>query len=416
MSQFNLDVTSYSNRELEQLINLPTKYTREEVAIRVEDFKVKLVKSGGGSTESVVDFLTHLAGRLSVQFEKLPSTVDANSRSMGEHAIAVDHSRSTPHPGSAHRTSRIVNVDSLFRKNVFPFDAANPRALTSSTNYTFDLSHPLTNVTNMRLHSVHIPTTWYAFAPEYGNTRFYYEGNPVDISAGNYTPSELLAEVDAKMVAQSGVSNPKYDFAVSQYKTEITHNNGSGIHSFTWYDHNDADHNFSEGTGTCGQRTKVNNSLGWALGFRRDTDPVQYDIDGSSTITSEAAIDTFGPRYFYLVIDDYTNSQTSQGLVSINDINPTTQELNDATNSWKNDRVRPPSERNVIAIISIDNPSTFVRGVTPFIRSGLEFNSRSYSSPVDIDRMHVSLIDDRGATVNLNGGDWSFTLIVDQEI
>ena len=44
-----------------------------------------------------------------------------------------------------------------------------------------------------------------------------------------------------------------------------------------------------------------------------------------------------------------------------------------------------------------------------FIRQ-LRENKRTYFGPVDIERMRVRLLDDKGNTLNLNGGNWSITL------
>ena len=40
----------------------------------------------------------------------------------------------------------------------------------------------------------------------------------------------------------------------------------------------------------------------------------------------------------------------------------------------------------------------------------LDEATRVYFGPVDIERMRVRLVNDKGYTVNLNGNDWSFTL------
>ena len=52
----------------------------------------------------------------------------------------------------------------------------------------------------------------------------------------------------------------------------------------------------------------------------------------------------------------------------------------------------------------------------PFISlaTGLEANERTYFGPVDIDRLRVRLLDDKGNLVNLNDVDWSFSLSVNQ--
>ena len=41
------------------------------------------------------------------------------------------------------------------------------------------------------------------------------------------------------------------------------------------------------------------------------------------------------------------------------------------------------------------------------------YNTRTYFGPVNISRMRVALQDDKGNTLNLNGGDWSITLMAE---
>jgi hypothetical protein len=41
----------------------------------------------------------------------------------------------------------------------------------------------------------------------------------------------------------------------------------------------------------------------------------------------------------------------------------------------------------------------------------LQDNKRIYFGPVNIERMRVKLMDDKGNIVNMNGADWSVTLI-----
>jgi hypothetical protein len=52
----------------------------------------------------------------------------------------------------------------------------------------------------------------------------------------------------------------------------------------------------------------------------------------------------------------------------------------------------------------------------PYIVYGAELraNTRAYFGPVNIERMRVRLIDDKGNLVNLNDVDWSFSLLVEQ--
>jgi hypothetical protein len=41
----------------------------------------------------------------------------------------------------------------------------------------------------------------------------------------------------------------------------------------------------------------------------------------------------------------------------------------------------------------------------------LQDNKRTYFGPVNIDRMRVRLLDDKGNILNLNGAEWSISII-----
>ena len=56
-----------------------------------------------------------------------------------------------------------------------PFSNNDPNAPSFNTDFTLDLSEPLTNVISLKLYSVQIPTTWYTFDTTLGNTCFEYD-------------------------------------------------------------------------------------------------------------------------------------------------------------------------------------------------------------------------------------------------
>jgi hypothetical protein len=387
----NLDVSKYSIDELEEILRLRKPYTYEDVAIRIDDYSEKLgyTKEGDG----IATFLSDVSNT----FKRL---LDSHNKT-----VATTHPVMHPavyNPSSSHVTRRIINVDSRYRKD--PFD-------TAATNFRFELAESLTNVKSLRLYAVHIPTTWYAFSPKYGNTRFFVGapgGTPVayDIPGGNYSPAELTAEFSAK--TQSIDNNLAATWDSNTFKNTINHtHNGGSAHEITFYSETDAVYDFSTG---CEVRTKINGSLGWAMGYRGAAATVQTTLTGIDSIEFPATTDTFGPKYFYLVLDDFTNSQLSRGVVGL------TGTDTNGIDTWKNDRLRPPTNTNVLAMISVEKLKTDERGIMPFISSGLEFNVRNYSSPVDIARMEVRLVDDRGYTVDLNGADWSFAMLAEQQL
>jgi hypothetical protein len=77
-------------------------------------------------------------------------------------------------------------------------------------------------------------------------------------------------------------------------------------------------------------------------------------------------------------------------------------------------RGKAPNNSDTFAIIPIKMSANAQTGGMYVEFSGsLQDNKRIYFGPVNIDRMRVKLVDDRGYTVNLHGGDWCVTIIAD---
>ena len=77
-------------------------------------------------------------------------------------------------------------------------------------------------------------------------------------------------------------------------------------------------------------------------------------------------------------------------------------------------RGKAPNNSDTFCIIPIKMSGSIMTGqmYTDFSGS-LQDNKRVYFGPVDIDRMRIKLVDDRGYTVNLHGADWCITIIAE---
>ena len=73
---------------------------------------------------------------------------------------------------------------------------------------------------------------------------------------------------------------------------------------------------------------------------------------------------------------------------------------------------KAPTTADILAILPVKTSVGVPTGSLIVEFSGsLQENNRVYFGPVDIDRMSVKLLDDKGNILNLNGNDWCFTLI-----
>lgn len=418
--------------------------------------------------------------------------------------FAVPVAQDTLNPNLENITTRFINLDSQFRQAAGGVD-------TLSTDYTLDLSDPLTNVLSLRLYSVQIPFTWYVIDEQFGNTCFWVtnQGNTfkIFIEPGNYNPTSFCTAINNAFTTATNFS-PEYSQAFIGGTPPITtYNSNNGkitINISGWTDpaNNtvtgiiqtstfDAEINpyftFFDFTGqlncmddsTCAvQNITFNNTLGWVMGFRLPIVPVF----SSPSNTGISVLDLSGPKYFILVLDDYNQNHINNGLITITELstklalpsyystsqpyicssnvsnispllsinnigNLPTQDLNGIQDKLdfsygKTQTILPSAPRTLTQaqiytineIMKNREKNTSYRGkaptssdtfaLIPIKRSGLstgdiyvdfsgslQDNKRIYFGPVDIDRMRIRLLDDRGFTVNLHGVDWCITII-----
>jgi hypothetical protein len=174
-----------------------------------------------------------------------------------------------------------------------------------------------------------------------------------------------------------------------------------------------------------------------------------------ATLTGDTTVSVNLFNYFMIVLDDYTQNHLNDGLVTI-----TPAENNTVTSYYvnKSTMVCDPitgkkvftgttmpgnnknTEKQVYAAnqklgaqtqtAKIYSPGPFVQDIFALLPlntsnltpgsiyidngSGLSKQSRLYFGPVNISRMTIKLINDRGDVVDLNGSDWSCSLECDQ--
>ena len=368
-------------------------------------------------------------------------------------------------------TTRLVNIDSKYRTNSTPSvkemkynDIVSPHTSSwSSSNYVCNLSETLMNVVTLQMYSISIPYSWYLIDEPYGNTCFKINDKEIKIGVGNYSKQELVDAITAVMVTELGAGN------------SVTYNSTTGKSIIT-LDSSGNSIIFYESGGTsacsknCGPGTKANFNLGWVLGFRNNSysdEDATIDSSGKYIFTSESFIDVYGPRYLILVINDYNANSLNKGLVSVektqskfggplfkklfdSNLLPTQKDasgdticnnesgfnevpvytqgiprrataselftINQLNNSSKidtiNDTLIPPTDTDIFAIIPLKkvSPGDIITEFT----TSIQRNERNYFGPVDIGRLNIKILDDKGNTLNLNGMDWSFILMVQQ--
>ena len=385
-------------------------------------------------------------------------------------------------PNLENITKRIVNLDSQFRQ-------ASGGINSISTDYTLDLSDPLTDVISLNLYSIQIPYTWYVIDYQYGNTCMWVVNNDnhflVSIEPGNYTATNFVSTLNTAFLT-SGFTSDSNIFVsfnanngkISLYLGGSIDPNGNIINEnmayFLFFDFT-GEYICTETSGCQAQNLAINGTLGWLMGFRLPQVPIL------TTNTAPAVLDLYGTKYLILVIDDFNQNHINNGLVTITEIsnvldippyyNPTTPHLCTNTGTLPNElqiinnqnqnqnigfnltekitllykniptvlptaprtltqaqiysvnqiiknrekttsyRGKAPTSSDTFALIPVKHSGMSVGDVYVEFSGSLQDNQRIYFGPVDISRMHIKLLDDRGFTLNLHGSEWSVTLV-----
>ena len=108
-----------------------------------------------------------------------------------------------------------------------------------------------------------------------------------------------------------------------------------------------------------------------------------------------------------VVLPSAPRTLTNAQLYTINSIN-------NNNNNLTNYLPKAPTTSDILAVLPIKTSVGLSTGSLLIEFSGsLQNNVRTYFGPVNIDRMAVKLIDDKGNILNLNGNDWCVTLIAE---
>jgi len=106
-----------------------------------------------------------------------------------------------------------------------------------------------------------------------------------------------------------------------------------------------------------------------------------------------------------IVLPSAPRTLTNAQLYTINSINSN-------NNNLTNYLAKAPTSSDILAIIPVKTSVGVPTGSLLVEFSGsLQDSSRTYFGPVNIERMAVKLLDDKGNVLNLNGNDWCVTLV-----
>jgi hypothetical protein len=409
---FDLNIKNYQKNELVEMFGLPRIYDKDAIENNGNKLKNNIInnsKIGKEIKSKIILFLqeakkilledTHdirenvkkIIERVYNTDSKLfPTKLEESNSHMIQEKPHTPYLSSYPSdffPGLINPLKKRIihknlNIDTRFRDNYYS---------SQSSNYHLDLPIKLNAIVSMILSSIEIPTTFYTISKQLGNNFFVIsieetnETTVITIPDGNYNYSNLITYLNTTISSLSGYL--KYIY----FECNLSNNSGSGqvvvgIDDAFQQDNPSSDLftftlNFqTDKSGQEDRHTPLPLKFGWFLGFRNGVYVNNY------TYVSEGVIDLSGPRYVYLVIDDYNNN------------------VNNNFNSAFNSSLL---NKNILARISLKG-DTF--NVLSENNLAIITYPRQYFGPVDIQKMHIQLLDEYGRILDLNNMDFSFCL------
>lgn len=468
-----LDASQYDIKKIQKLYNKASNsnmFLNQYTLLDVEECKKKLFlalmkKYNYTNQEYIQAFVDETSRQLSNKLFT-HNGEQRNTQMVG--VKDVIHDPRKLNPKYFQETYRIINIDSTYRsnfwKNNYVYDSK------TSTNMMVELNDKLDNVITLELTNLCIPYTFYNIDSDNGNHFFYIVdssgvSNKIEISNGNYTNYTLIEAINTAISSSHShefKDHITFHLNHTSHKVTIT-NTHSSSHEYTIVFYNNELEEESNNN-ECSTPSKINNNLGWILGFRnidQSSMEISYTLDASTpTIVSDSVCFIPETKYFIIVIDDLNKNQTNKGMVQISNdkefikstqyfknLTPTTKTTkcltndnfntytqntdgtpienqtltknqlysalqinNYATNlSEKSDILNTNLINNVFAIVPFENKS-LQWGLTMFTSDKNKFK-RKYAGPVNITKLNIKLLNDKGNVINLNGSEWSFSMI-----
>ena len=402
------DINNYTNQELENIFGLPKNYDllslmEKETKLRqnihvdksIDDQKkIKTLLFIDNAKNKLADVI-----KLNINmFPKSQETTSFSNSQLKQSDVTregtnyiIKHPNpqySISYPSETHAgdlnplNRRILNnylcIDSRFRDNYYT---------TQSSNFNINLPVRLTEVVSIQMSTFEFTSSYYVISRVFGNNFFMItienENKIITVPDGNYTATELVSYLNNYMSTLSG------NFQYITFIYDLTNNSGSdrmivGVNSTYGSTPFSFSLNFlTDIDGNEDRITPLPLKFGWKIGFRLGS------YVNNDTYVSEGLVDLQGPRYIYLVVDDFNNSVNNAFYAAFN-------------NSVLN--------KNILSrIVLSEKGNTFVTNTqNNFMTTNF---SRQYFGPVNIQKLNVQLLDEYGRTLNLNNMDYSFSVV-----
>jgi hypothetical protein len=270
---------------------------------------------------------------------------------------------------------------------------------------------------------------------------------------GNYTVTSLLTAIRSKIKDSNPPVDASFSYSLHKPSGKVTFSSSFPF-KFMWHDTAMIISELST--------TYTNYHLGTLLGFSQVVSESIFEsmLDSAYSITAEHPIHVSGTRYVTLELNDFSSNRISNNIVLMNALprikvaapdyyrsdTPQVRTGPNTTLVLSSDKLTSKQTLNINSIIEPPPPGKLLiarqasnlfakiplkknnyitvtngeddiseRGYAPHVSElagAIQTNTREYFGPITLRSMEVSLYDDRGLPLGLNGMHWSCSIIV----
>ena len=390
MENLNLDINTYSIKELENLFKLSSNY-REET---VERQKLIIEKSIFNSNinddkkQELMIFIDNIKNYLINNLNLMQLKISSNVQQYDQNHFVIENKNQL----TKSTITKSYTIDSLFRQN----SEYNP---SESHNFIIELPENITKAISMSISSIEIPLSYYNISEHLNNNKFFVDSSLIEIESGLYevyryqtlsSTNKVGKLVAADIIQKINIELNDQGIDLSLNVDSITGKSKfSSTSSKTIYFNLDSSFNCDNSSNKI-FKSYINNkpyqNLGWLLGFREDT------IEVSSIKQSDTICNITYPRYAYIAIDDFQSRSKNNFSVASSTI------------------IAPNIIGRINILSLLEKKTGFKQGAAVGDFMFTQKHVREYFGPTDLNKLKVSLLDEYGRPLSLNNMEWSFVV------
>lgn len=427
IESINTDITTYTIDELFSLLDIKVdeNSTTENIKKLIEDRTNLYIKTFTESGRvNLVHFFESIKKQLTGQNVKLTIAEEELLRYENKYepfkgtkqttgSDMFNSSNGSGNPIHRKTVSKLLNIDSKFRSNYLN---------TSSSDFILDLPYPVNNVIEIKFCDLELPISYYPFTTANQNNYFWfstYTETQVINNApaiyyffmpdGNYSDENLIKYLNNGFSAIStlDISSVRIPIKVSQDLSYNSLNKVSGTGKLTFtidptlneLNINKivkVEFNFNSPALTGPSRrvtlefdkniyylptnVALNQRMSWMLGFR------DKGYTFTTSLTTESVLNITGPRYLYIILEDFNKSS------NINFLSSSKYGL---------------LPDNILARVSLKGEPFNILTQNDF---SVYAEPRYYYGPINMSKLRIKIVDEYARLLDLNNDDFSFTL------